>query len=79
MFAENTSPSFLIVNGGSHAERETPAPGRLPCGENGEEWGNTHERAEGFPLLDTVTDTTTNAVTTSLLHMASYRFTKHKK
>ena len=31
------SPSFLIVNGGSHAERETPAPGRLPCGENGEE------------------------------------------
>ncbi len=36
------SPSFLIVNGGSPAERENvappPAPGRLPCGENGEEW-----------------------------------------
>ena len=30
------SPSFLIVNGGTHAERET-ALGRLPCGENGEE------------------------------------------
>ena len=30
------NPSFLIVNGGSHAERE-PALGRLPCGENGEE------------------------------------------
>jgi hypothetical protein len=31
-----SSPSFLIVNGGSHAERPAPAPGRLPCGENGE-------------------------------------------
>ena len=37
-----TSPSFLIVNGGSPAERPAPAPGRLPCGENGEEWFWTH-------------------------------------
>ena len=46
--ASVASPSFLIVNGGSPAERAR-APGRLPCGENGEEWsvaGASH-RQEG--------------------------------